>query len=486
MKSRYFILIILIISLTILINIVDLVNANFVCGEVMDSKENMSATWYSVNLYYPDFLNKTQCVISPAGNKYCCDTESIIGRNWKAGDILTVDVFDNQGGYVAGPVYVKTSSEGYDIASQMQLHKVIDRREPKKRLIISNLSFFNLDVDFINPYNNAYIQIGDNKEILCNGCNNYNGEINCSYGMNKIILFAQDNKNSFSDEFDIALLRNINLTKTAICDGCDNFNIKNNQNVTIEIILNLSDNIDYLTYIEYVPIDFLIIDSGFGILKSYSKTHNILVYNISGKDIKLQYKIISPDIFVFPKRFTFKSELEDIILNEENYTVFNIINLFAIDSSLDLTKLDEISNKIYSRITPERPLVIRPNNSIIERIVVFPKVNQSDIRFSLIKNENSILENEIVSYELDGDLDKEDIDKILIELKIEKSYMILNGYTNINIFLDKTLNENDLELYNNDSRYNYYRVILPYSKNISFNGVKDKKNIFQALLDLLS
>ena len=98
-----------------------LVLGNFVCGQVEDSEDNMSASWYSVRIFYPSAPNKfTNCQVSPAGNKYCCDTEAISGRSWRIGDVVAAEIFDNETGYVAGQVSVVTTGEGYSVFSVMK------------------------------------------------------------------------------------------------------------------------------------------------------------------------------------------------------------------------------------------------------------------------------------------------------------------------------------------------------------------------------
>src|SRR3989338_9040803 len=123
-------------ALVFAILLIDFVSANFVCGKVKDVGE-VSASWFDVSVYYPEFPNKkTSCKISPEEGKYCCDPEAIKGVTWKIGKSVNAEIFDFEKGYVAGLVSLIISGEGFDVFPEMQLDKAITVYSPNSSLIL--------------------------------------------------------------------------------------------------------------------------------------------------------------------------------------------------------------------------------------------------------------------------------------------------------------------------------------------------------------
>src|SRR3989344_3692851 len=118
-----------------------LISSHFVCGHVEDSNDNFSASWFSVRVYYSSTPSSyASCDVSPDGNKYCCDATSIPGKTWKIGDLLNAEIVDYDLGYVARPVLITTTGEGYDVFPVMSIVKVINMHSPREKLIFSNSS----------------------------------------------------------------------------------------------------------------------------------------------------------------------------------------------------------------------------------------------------------------------------------------------------------------------------------------------------------
>ena len=187
MKNKIKREILLIFVFALIILIPPLINAHFVCGELRDSDE-MQAQWYDVRVFYPyDREEYSECQVSPAGNKYCCDIRNI-KDGWNVGEEVSAEVFDNENGYVAGPISLITSGEGYDVFPSMKLEKVVKVHNLEK-LIISDSNLFLLNASFKEPYN--LIEFEDSeKRVLCENCSEINEEINTSFGMNYFKLFA--------------------------------------------------------------------------------------------------------------------------------------------------------------------------------------------------------------------------------------------------------------------------------------------------------
>ncbi len=451
-----------------------LVVANFVCGQVLDADDNMSAQWYSVMIYYPSSQNNyAGCEISPAENKYCCDTEAIPRKTWKIGDIVGAEVFDSASGYVAGPVSIVTSGEGYDVLPVMQLERVIKVRDWKK-LIFSNETGFLLNASFREPYNFVELERNNDKSVLCENCSNFSEYINVSFGMNYLRLIASDVR-SISEDLVVVVLNWFKFERKIECKGCLGNRVRHNQVVDVALLLNLSHYVEGLELKEYVPIDFEILETD-GQIRAYSQTHNMIVWNVSGKNIEKKYVIKSPKIRFFPKKYSFRTELEDKIMSEEDIIVFRFFWFFPFNQKGAQNYFDP--HKMQTRIYPNRPLVKRFDNEII-RVAVFPKKTIRNAEFDLLNYTLEDLDDfEVISSYLFDTNFAERTEKIYIEFKVEKN--VSEIYESISLFvLNQDWKENEIKFYEEDEIYLYYKA--------SFNGkgiaiVGKKKGFFELLI----
>ena len=104
------------------------------------------------------------------------------------------------------------------------------------------------------------------------------------------------------------------------------------------LILNLSDRIEGLELKEYVPMDFEILETN-GRIEEYSETHNLIIWNVSGKDIEEKYVVKAPRINFFPREYIFRTELENELINESEIIVsrfFRFLGLFCVSAGLDM------------------------------------------------------------------------------------------------------------------------------------------------------
>jgi hypothetical protein len=461
------------------------ISANFVCGQVINSDDNMSSYWYKVNIYYPENINNfSSCEISPAENKYCCDTEDILYRKWKIGDILGAEIFDNETGYFSGPVYVTTTGEGFNVFPEMKLEKAIKVFSPSSKLIFSNESNILLNAIFSIPFNRVYAEKENNKSKLCENCTNYSGYIDVNYGMNHIDIVSTDGKRNFEENLNFAVLNYFNYSRYFICPKCKGNKIKMDQEINVTLKINLSHNIENLELIEYVPISWNIIDPNGGEVKSYSETHNQIIWNVTGKNIFISYKVRAPKINFFPKKYFFRTELEDHILGENEAVVTNIFPFFIFDEYINFRKIKKIT---YSSISPERPLVIKPLDSEIKRVVIYPNKALKNVDFVLIKDyPDDEIDEALGYYMFYSDLKKEDISKILIELKIKKEMMQENNYDNITfyIFSDDNWEEINFELIEEDNQYVYYTAQLNPCYRFAIVGERNNNGILSFIGNL--
>lgn len=454
--------------------------ANFVCGKVLDSEENMSASWFSVRVFYLSDREKFEsCQISPAGNKYCCDTEAIPGKSWKIGDIVAGEIFDNETGYVAGPVSVITSGEGYSIFPEMKLEKVI-KIFNLNRLIFSNESYFLLNASFKEPYN--FVEIEKNKtgnrSVLCSNCNKIEQNINADFGMNYLKIIASFGNRVFSENIVLALLRSFIFERKIECEKCRGNIVKSGQIANITLSINLSEHVEGLELKEYVPVDWEILDTD-GKIKEYSETHNLIGWNVSGKEIIKNYVVRSPSIRFFPRKYIFRTELEDKLLAEDEIIVRGFFPFF---SSEEKFKFKDIKKAVYSRIYPDKPLIIRPRNKEMIRIAVFPNKVIKNAEFDLRYSEGKL--DEVISYYTFESNFEENIEKIFLEFKIEKKFF--KKYENVSLLVlnkEEGWEEAETEVYGEDKNYIYYKAFIEPCKGIAFVG-KNKKGLFNNLIGM--
>ena len=211
------------------------VSAHFVCGQVLNSPDNVSAAWMPVNVFYPATPAKfTTCQVSPQGDKYCCDTEAKnltdpsgfqMGKAWTIGSVVSADVYSPSTGYSAGPVSLTTTGNGYDLFPDMQMQKVISIYSPNASLIISNDTEISLNATFVSPYNNVILYNGTSDQVLCPNCSNFFGNVSAQGGMNYWTIYANSGSGAgaFSQNLSFALLKSIDAKQTAECRGCKNF-----------------------------------------------------------------------------------------------------------------------------------------------------------------------------------------------------------------------------------------------------------------------
>ncbi len=462
----------LFLVLVLIILIAPFTTAHFVCGKVNDSNE-MSASWYNVRIFYPDENSYGTCEISPAENKFCCDVEDIKGVSWHIGDKVFAEIFDPETGYFAGPVSVVTTGEGYDVFRGMQLKKAIEIYNPNKKLLFSNTSEFFLNASFAEPYTFVKIQRPSGQEVLCDNCTNFSSVISANYGFNNLSILSKFRKNIFLKDIGFWLLKNFNFKRDFICEKCiENF-IKTNKEVEVNIKINLSSEVENLELREYVPIKFKILDTDDKI-ERYSPTHNVLLWNVSGQNIIKTYKLKSPFILFFPRKYVFKTELGGQVLNEDLVYVYRWIKFFSFTNALKNNSVEE--NKNF-KIGPSNPLIIEPGQKNIKRIVIFPKRNFNFIKLNLKKIEKlEGIPNLISYYEFDSNLKRKDIGKVYLEVKIQKLKYWIHRYKGIQAYIynynDEEWQSVKMEKYSEDKKYFYYKAYLNSSDKIAVAGIK--------------
>jgi hypothetical protein len=421
----------IIFGIILALMIVHTVSAGFTCGEVLDSDYGDSASWVVVNIYSNNSKNFAQCQISPAGNKYCCDPEAIPGSSWKVGNVYYSEVYDNLTGYSSGPVSLIVSGQGYDIFPQMKLDKAVKISNPRQRVIFSNNTSLLLNATFLPPYNFVEIVNKDNKSVLCTNCTSYSQDYIFDFGMNKLTINAINNERRFSQDLNFAILESYNFTRDFYCDKCGNSKIRSDKNVSVNLKVNLSDEIEGFELKEYIPADWKIIDSNNGRVSYYDENYNVISWNISGKDIEINYLLKSPKIRLFPLNYEFASELENILLNKSIVKVYRLFPFFSDNRFFNLKQLTQVS---YSRIHPENPIVLSPKNIPIKKVAIFPKnifYNAKAAVYSYTPKNK--IKNAVGYYLIDTNLNSQNISKVYLEISYNKRE-INNSLGNISFY----------------------------------------------------
>jgi len=144
--------------------------AHFVCGILNPAEDNTDPSWFDVTLYYASDSSKyVNCSANTENLKYCCEATAITGMSWSIGDVMTVEV-QEQNEYFAGPVNVTTTGEPYDVAPDMNLTSYLMVIAPQP------IEYANgtipIHVKTLNPFNNSiWYQLGNTGSVLCRDCN---------------------------------------------------------------------------------------------------------------------------------------------------------------------------------------------------------------------------------------------------------------------------------------------------------------------------
>jgi hypothetical protein len=121
---------------------------------------------------------------------------------------------------------------------------------------------------------------------------------------------------NFSKDVSFYLLKNVNIEKDF------NDKIKNGEKENIFLTLNLSHEVSGVEFKEYVPIEFRISDiSSGGKIYHSSSNYDVIVWNISGKEINLNYSISSK----YSGEYPIISEIGGTFLEENKIKVYSYV-----------------------------------------------------------------------------------------------------------------------------------------------------------------
>jgi len=417
--------------------------AKFVCGKVNSSAE-FSADWLNIMVYYPEDSSKyTVCKATPEENKYCCDLEAIPTIKWKVGKNVSAEVYDAISGYVAGPVSLSITPEGYDIFPEMSISKALDIISPKNEVYL-NLSSILLNVTSFQEYNNLKYTLYyyDNKikeESICNNCNQAELKIeNLSYGSYSLEVEASGRRN-ITKKIDFDLLEYLSFSRSFECDGCVKNYIPRNREVKITVLLRASHNISGMLK-DFFPLSWeTLTNESF---EDYSETHKAVSWEVQGNNITKSYFLKSPNI-IFPRKYSFWSEFKDTKSEISYARVFGLIRWPAFFYIL-ISPSKEIYNKSYQKASPNEPLIIKGNESQLI-IALYPK-KEIKKAFALIRQSKD------GSFEIISNIKNTDIENIsfFIRLPEQEKHPYLAVY-----------NDNKIENFSylrNEDKFVYYQA----------------------------
>ncbi len=454
-KIRYYL-----ITFFVLIFSLSFVSSNFVCGFVNNSQE-FSSSWANVIIYPEENFSKiVHCSVSPE-NKFCCDLDEIPSFNYSVGKKIFAEVFDKEAGFVAGPVSLYLTGEGYDLFPQMNIQKAIILNSPEERIFV-NKSFIILNISLEEHYNNLNYTLNHSygflEDQVCKDCTKVEFPVNLFKGRNEIILTSYGDRN-ISEKIIVYNLDYFNFSLNLSCDKCKSkpnyFFVPSQKNITFSSHFESSHNISG-NFLFYFPSDWIFFNSSG--LEDFSTTHKILSENIDNqKEFTIDYILQSPKAFI-KKEYVFYQKFE-------NYELISKARVFKFIFIPFHNKRPFINSHFNSpfiqKCSPKQPILLESAERYVKTAAIFPNKqilsSYSNLEFEKIKSGK----NKGDYFTILTTIPERDIDKIFLVFKVEKG-------KSIEVFGNK--DKVYLELYNEDSNHIYYSAYVyekgPFKVNI--------------------
>lgn len=471
---------ILILFLLFFLVSIQLVSANFACGIVKDSEENISAAWMDVNVYYSEAPDKiTTCKVSPAEGKYCCDPQDIKGVSWAIGKEINAEILDIQKGYVAGPVSLIVTGEGYDLFPDMQIEKAIKIHSLSNGEIINTSRIFvNVSVASIFNKISYSLYLNDSSELnsslieVCSNCSHAEFYLeNLTFGTYYLTLTASGFKGNISSRIYFTKPYQISFGRKIECKGCTENYVPSGRRVKITIFVNSSEPL-FGALTDYFPSDWKYIPSKSNeeeVFELFSESHNMIKWEINGTNIEKTYTLKSPKNFITRKYFFqsefggYKSKIYDVIL-------FRFYKFFSFKKKFleDRIKLENILR--YSHVSEHEPIVIFFKDSYLSELAIFSNTSQDNVHAYIkkLKNFKPKLKNSERPFEIFSNIPEENIEKILLRFRVEKPEKD-SMLENVSLFSynedSETWKKLNSSFYKEDEKYSYYEAYV-FSKGV--------------------
>jgi hypothetical protein len=425
------------------------VSSNFVCGFVNNSQD-FSSSWGNVRVYYQENPQDfTECKINPE-NKFCCALEEIKSVTFGVGKIIFAEVFDKETGYVAGPVNLSSTEEGYDIFPLMNMKKAIIINSPEKRIFINESSIL-MNISLAEGYPNLKYSLNSSENssqgIICENCHNPEFFLKLFKGKNTLRLTAYGQR-EISEEIEIYSLDYFDIKDSFQCPRCINNGEKvlvpSNTTINLRISFNSSHEIsgDLLTYF---PIDWII--DNFSAVEDYSETHKLISSPISGSSGEIVYSFKTPKTLL-NRKDSFKYEFADLSIPKE-VLVYRFFRYLPFHSSKKFSNIIYFKNSLNQIISPTEPLVLVSENSPLDMVAIYPKAKMQGVFAYLNQDKQKAFKKNEYSFSIFTNLQSSKIDTILFRFKCPKDKIL--GFYDSSIAIP-------LQKYNEDKDYLYFEA----------------------------
>jgi hypothetical protein len=435
------------------------VKANFVCGEVQNT-EKISASWIEVLTYYSEDPAKiSTCKISPENNRYCCDPLSIADVDWQVGKQINAEIFDAENGYVSNPVNLQITGEGYDVFPIMQLEEAISINSPNTTIISDSEVLFNVSIAsrfnqlkyLIGPYGNI------SEKQVCSNCSEAVFSIqNLDFGQHEITFIASNEEQSINRTIFLTRAKSAKFSRDIKCNGCTGNYVPVGKKIEMIVSLNLSSESNGFL-IDYFPVDWQFISSD-GAVEPFTETHNLIKWNVQGKQIVKNYTLKSPNKLA-TRKYLFQSTFETFEGSKDEIILFRIYKFFPYPVKFLYKQVPKYDLVNYAEISPSMPLILFFKENDLEQIAIFPKNETKDAYAYIQKISTPAIKNIPPPFAIHTSLAEQDIEKILIRFKAKKEQ---KNSVLANISLLKYDEENetwstlDISQYNEDKDNFYY------------------------------
>lgn len=433
------------------------VEANFACGEV-ESLRNFSSSWFDVNISYAENPSlTTTCEVSPEGGKYCCDPLSIQGVNWRVGKTLVARIVQN--GYFAEPVTLTISGEGFDVFPKMTLRRgVIFRNLTEVSVGKLNVSF---NISTFQGYNSlSYIlrnvTNGTVREgVLCQNCNEANFVLS-EKGQFELEIKARNSEgNEIFERKELWNLDYIEIERETKCPRCNKNFIYSGEVVEVKLVTRFSHEVSG-EFRELFPKEWEVIEGGR--IEHFSDTHNVAIFDVSGKEEELNYKIKAPKT-VFAREFLFEQDFNgykesesDVLYRFYRFLPFPPKYLRNFPFSNYYFEFQDVSSS--------SAMVAELNDDNFVMFGVVPRSHYGEAFVFLNKNPPVKKLGSKQSFLIGSSVTHNDIDYSLVRFKVRKQ----NGreISNLKVYhYDETLDEwheTASFKYSEDSNYGYFET----------------------------
>jgi len=395
-------------------------SASFACGYVNNSLTH-SASWLNVIVYYPeDILDIASCQINPQ-NKFCCDLLKI-NSDPLPGRTVFAEVFDISTGLISNPVQTTLTEDGYVVFPDMQIEEALSINFSKRVLV--NKSHVRLNISTSPRFPNLKYSLTNQnltvQKSLCNNCTFSEASISLPKGHNELKIIAHGSREIY-EELDFYSLDYLIFERIAECEDCsrdeEGYFFPRKEMVNITLKLNSSHNIEGV-FSEFIPINWL---TNLENLEEYSETHDKISFKVYKSFSEFNYTVETPSLF-FPRLYEFQPEFEGHSFNE----IIRLTRLTIWPSILYYKKVFSRFEAYQNRkreiaISPSNALIVKSDNPLVNLIAIYPNTKLQNTYAILTSRKFLFWKRDKTEFRITSNVENNEIDNILIFLKIPKN-----------------------------------------------------------------